>query len=57
MANKNFDESVLRDIIKKAINHGKLFELLFTDEGKRLWETWGEKRVKEMIQKELRKRH
>jgi hypothetical protein len=42
---KLFPEACLEKIVERAIEEGKLFELLFTDEGKKLWEKWGEERM------------
>jgi hypothetical protein len=51
-----FDESVLRSIIRKAIQEQKLFELVFTDEGRRLWATWPEEQFRRIVKEELKKR-
>lgn len=53
---RNFDESVLRNIIKKAIQEQKLFELIFTEKGKRLWASWSEEKVRQIVKEELKKR-
>ena len=55
MSEYDFPEKTLEGIIKKAIKEGKLFELLFTEEGRRLWMGWPERRVKEMVQKALKR--
>jgi hypothetical protein len=36
-----------------AIEEGKLFELIFTEEGRKLWEKWGEDRIRELVMKKL----
>ena len=36
-----FPEACLERIIERAIEEGKLFELLFTENGRKLWEKWG----------------
>jgi len=56
---KTFDEQVLEDIIEHAIQEGKLFELLFTDNGRRLWSSWSEDRMRKKVRAALRrhKRH
>jgi len=36
-----FPEACLERIIEWAIEEGKLFELLFTENGRKLWEKWG----------------
>jgi len=48
-----FPEACLERIVEQAIEEGKLFELLFTDEGRRLWEWRGEDKVKELVMKKL----
>jgi hypothetical protein len=50
----NIDEKILRDIISNAIQERKLFELIFTNEGRRIWENWPEEKVKKIV-KELLK--
>jgi len=46
---KTFDEQILEDIIERAIQEGKLFELLFTDSGRRLWSSWPEERMRKKV--------
>ena len=53
MGNQAWDESTLRSIIRKAIQEGKLFELVFTDEGRRLWASWPEERMRKIVREEL----
>ncbi|RLF05877.1 MAG: hypothetical protein DRJ64_05095 [Thermoprotei archaeon] len=36
-------------IIERAIEEGKLFELLFTENGRRLWKNYPEKRVRKYV--------
>ena len=48
-----FPEACIERIVEKAIEEGKLFELLFTEEGRRLWEKWGEDRIRELVMKKL----
>jgi len=43
----------LERIVERAIEEGKLFELLFTEEGRKLWKIWGEDRVRTLILKKL----
>jgi len=50
----NWDEQVLRGLVRKAIWNGKLFELLFSDQGKRLLASYPEKKVKKIVQQELK---
>jgi hypothetical protein len=47
---------MLTEIIRKAIAEGKLFELVFSENGKRLWSSWPEERFKEMVLKELKRK-
>ena len=44
----------LKETIRKAIDQGKLFELVFTPKGRRLWANYPEKRVKEMVKSQLK---
>ena len=48
-----FPEQCFERIVERAIEEGKLFELLFTEEGKRLWKIWGEDRVRDLVFKKL----
>ncbi len=48
-----FPEMCLERIVERAIEEGKLFELLFTEEGRKLWKIWGEDRVRTLILKKL----
>jgi len=48
-----FPEACLERIIERAIEEGKLFELIFTEEGRKLWEKWGEDRIRELVMKKL----
>ena len=48
-----FPEACLERIIEKAIEEGKLFELLFTENGRKLWEKWGEDRIRALVMKKL----
>lgn len=50
-----WDERTLRDIVRKAIQEGKLFELVFTEQGRRLWSSWTEKKFREIVLEELRR--
>ena len=50
----HFDEDCLRDIIRKAIKNGKLFELIFTEDGQRLWSY--HPNFKKMVKQELKSR-
>ena len=53
MSFRLFSEACLERIIERAIEEGKLFELLFTEEGRKLWEKWGEDRIRELVMKKL----
>jgi len=48
-----FIEQGFERVVERAIEEGKLFELLFTENGKRLWEWWGEDRVRDLVFKKL----
>ena len=45
----NIDEQILRNIIRDAINQNKLFELVFTENGRRLWQSWPEERFRKIV--------
>ncbi len=49
-----FLEMSLERIVERAIEEGKLFELLFTEEGRRLWEWLGEDKMRELVMKKLK---
>lgn len=49
-----FPEMCLERIVEQAIEEGKLFELLFTEEGRRLWEWLGEGKMRELVMKKLK---
>ena len=46
------DEKMLREVIRRSIQKGKLFELVF-GEGKRLWKSWTEEKFRRMVLEEL----
>ena len=48
-----FPEACIERIVEHAIEEGKLFELLFTEEGRRLWERWGEDRIRALVMQKL----
>jgi len=52
---RNSIDYMLIEIVKKAIQERKLFELLFTEEGKRLWKSYPEDKVKELVRSVLRR--
>jgi len=49
-----FPEACIEKIVERAIEEGKLFELLFTEEGRRLWEWRGEDKVRDLVLKKLK---
>jgi hypothetical protein len=49
-----FPEACLERIVERAIEEGKLFELLFTEEGRRLWEWRGEDKMRDLVMKKLK---
>jgi len=49
----SFPEQVMEKIVERAIQEGKLFELLFTENGRKLWQIWGEERIRDLIFKKL----
>jgi hypothetical protein len=49
-----FPEQIIEEIVERAIQEGKLFELLFTKNGRRLWQFWGEERIRDLIFKKLK---
>ena len=53
MSFRFFPEACLERIIELAIEEGKLFELLFTENGRKLWEKWGEDRIRALVMKKL----
>ena len=53
MSFRLFPEACLERIIERAIEEGKLFELIFTEEGRKLWEKWGEDRIRALVMKKL----
>jgi len=52
---KDFPRLCLIELIRKAVKEGKLFELVFTEEGKRLRErVCSEKEFKKMVRRALK---
>jgi len=51
----DFPKEVLRGIIRKAIQEGKLFDLIFSEEGRRLWARYPEEQIRRMVKEELKK--
>ena len=49
----SFPEQVMEKIVERAIQEHKLFELLFTENGRKLWQVWGEERIRDLIFKKL----
>ena len=55
MKKENIDGWLL-ETIEKAIEAGKLYELIFTKEGGNLWAGYPEQKIRMMVQKALRRR-
>jgi len=53
MAKKAFPEACLEEIIERAVREGLLFELLFSENSKRLLEGFPQEKVREIILKKL----
>lgn len=51
---EKFPEMCLERLVERAIEGGKLFELLFTEEGRKLWEWRGEDKMRELVMKKLK---
>jgi predicted nucleotidyltransferase len=51
---KTFPEQIMERIVERAIQEGKLFELLFTEDGRKLWQIWGEERIRDLVFKKLK---
>jgi hypothetical protein len=49
-----FPEMCLERLVERAIEEGKLFELLFTEEGRRLWQGWREDQIRALVMKKLK---
>ena len=49
-----FPEACIEKIVEKAIEEGKLFELLFTEEGRKLWKGWGEDQIRALVMQKLK---
>jgi len=45
----------LIDVIDRAIEEGKLYELIFTENGRKLWSSWSEAKIKELVKERIRK--
>ena len=48
-----FPEACIEKIVERAIEEGKLFELLFTERGRQLWKGWREDQIRELVMKKL----
>jgi hypothetical protein len=48
-----FPEMCLERIVERAIEEGKLFELLFTEKGRKLWQGWQEHQIRALVFKKL----
>jgi len=51
----DFTEEVLRGIIQKSIQQGRLFDLIYSENGRKLWKSWPEKRFRKIVFEELKK--
>jgi hypothetical protein len=49
-----FPEMCLERLVERAIEEGKLFELLFTEEGRRLWQGWREDQIRALVMQKLK---
>jgi len=49
-----FPEACIEKIVEKAIEEGKLFELLFTEEGRKLWKGWREDQIRALVMQKLK---
>jgi hypothetical protein len=49
-----FPESCIERVVERAIEEGKLFELLFTEEGRRLWKGWREDQIRALVMHKLK---
>jgi len=49
-----FPEQIIERIVERAIQEGKLFELLFTENGHHLWQFWGEEKIRDLIFQKLK---
>jgi len=50
---KKLPQACIERIIERAIEEGKLFELLFTEEGRKLWKGWREDQIRALIMRKL----
>ncbi len=53
MTSKPIDELYIRQLIRYALKEGKLFELLVSEEGKRLWKR-NKHKMKQWVEEEMR---
>jgi hypothetical protein len=49
-----FPEACIEKIVERAIEEGKLFELLFTEEGRQLWKGWREDQIRALVMQKLK---
>jgi len=49
-----FPEACIERVVERAIEEGKLFELLFTEEGKKLWKGWREDQIRALVMQKLK---
>jgi hypothetical protein len=48
-----FPEACLESVIERAIEEGKIFELLFSESGRKLLKGWPEEKIRKIILKKL----
>jgi hypothetical protein len=48
-----FPEACIEKIVERAIEEGKLFELLFTEKGRQLWKGWREDQIRALVMQKL----
>ena len=53
MGTRNNVDFWIEETVRKAIQQGKLFELIFTPQGRRLWAGYPENRIRQMVIKHL----
>jgi len=51
-----FPEACIEKIVERAIEEGKLFELLFTEQGRQLWKGWREDQIRALVMQKLSRR-
>lgn len=49
-----FPEACIERVVERAIEENKLFELLFTEEGRKLWKGWREDQIRALVMQKLK---